>query len=327
MLLQSEQLVAFFSKGFSFSNRFHSTYYRELRALVLTCIITNSQQRLLLKLLPFEFKIHYKPGRENSGVDALSRRPHSVELLTLVPLLLISINGKTHCCVTQSQRRFYKIRTGIQPLLMEAFFYKGRLLVPDVDELRQKFLYEAHNTPAVGHGGYVKTLRRIAMDFNGLILRPMCDARYKIARCANELIIKLFLRPSCFNRCRCQLRFGKMFPSTLFPAFPNQYVHFLPLAHPYTAKSAAMVFYREIIWLYVILRSIVSDRDPIFLSAFWNELFHLIQTQRRTSSAYHPHQHLATFIELMDTMKIHDASQDVLFLRVFSFSLLDRAKA
>ena len=40
-----------------------------------------------------------------------------------------------------------------------------------------------------------------------------------------------------------------------------------------------------------------------------------------------PHQHLNTFLELMDTVKIHDVSNDALYLRAFSFSLRDRAKA
>src|SRR6185295_13028168 len=40
-----------------------------------------------------------------------------------------------------------------------------------------------------------------------------------------------------------------------------------------------------------------------------------------------PHLHLATFTELMDTVKIHEVSQDALFLRAFSFSLRDRAKS
>lgn len=40
-----------------------------------------------------------------------------------------------------------------------------------------------------------------------------------------------------------------------------------------------------------------------------------------------PHQHLNTFLELMDTVKIHDVSNDALYVRAFSFSLRDRAKA
>jgi len=44
--------------------------------------------------------------------------------------------------------------------------------------------------------------------------------------------------------------------------------HFIPLIHPYTAKSVAQVFFAEIVRLHGILQSIVSDRDPMFTSIF-----------------------------------------------------------
>jgi transposase InsO family protein len=35
-------------------------------------------------------------------------------------------------------------------------------------------------------------------------------------------------------------------------------------------------------------KSIVSDRDRVFTSSFWTELFKLLQTELKISSAYHP---------------------------------------
>jgi len=53
----------------------------------------------------------------------------------------------------------------------------------------------------------------------------------------------------------------------------NKYEYFIPLKHPYSAKSIAEVFGREVISLHEIPTSIVSDRDSIFMSLFWKELF------------------------------------------------------
>lgn len=116
-LSQDDHPIAYFSKGFSSSNRFRSAYNRELLALVLSVqkwnhyllgrhiiirtvhytlkflleqrITTTEQQRLLLKLMPYDFSICYKAGKENRGADALSRKPHSSELLTYQFLIVL----------------------------------------------------------------------------------------------------------------------------------------------------------------------------------------------------------------------------------------------
>lgn len=68
----------------------------------------------------------------------------------------------------------------------------------------------------------------------------------------------------------------------------SKYAHFIPLVHPYTAKSVARLFVEYVIRLHEIPRSIITDRDKIFVSNFWREIFKMQGTKLAMSSAYHP---------------------------------------
>lgn len=68
----------------------------------------------------------------------------------------------------------------------------------------------------------------------------------------------------------------------------SKYTHFLALAHPYTASSVARIFFDEVVRLHGMPSSIVSDRDPIFTSNFWTELFHLASVKLHINSAFRP---------------------------------------
>lgn len=68
----------------------------------------------------------------------------------------------------------------------------------------------------------------------------------------------------------------------------SKYGHFLSLSHPYTAQSVAQCFLDNIFKLHGMPVTMTSDRDPVFLSTFWQELFSLQGVQLQRSTAYHP---------------------------------------
>ena len=55
----------------------------------------------------------------------------------------------------------------------------------------------------------------------------------------------------------------------------TKFAHFVAVKHPYTASTIAQLFMDNIVKLHGLPNSIVSDRDTIFVSAFWKELFKL----------------------------------------------------
>ena len=68
----------------------------------------------------------------------------------------------------------------------------------------------------------------------------------------------------------------------------TKYVHFIPLAHPYTAAKVAQLFMQFVFKLHGLPSIIVSDRDPVFTSKFWPELMKLQGISLAMSSSYHP---------------------------------------
>ena len=68
----------------------------------------------------------------------------------------------------------------------------------------------------------------------------------------------------------------------------SKYAHFLPLSHPYTAVTVAQLYFDHVFKLHGMPKTLVSDRDKIFVSHFWQELFRLQHTSLHLSTTYHP---------------------------------------
>lgn len=68
----------------------------------------------------------------------------------------------------------------------------------------------------------------------------------------------------------------------------TKYGHFIALSHPYSAKDVAGEYLTHIYKFYGMLEFIISDRDKIFVSRFWQKLFRKSRTGLLLSTAYHP---------------------------------------
>jgi hypothetical protein len=68
----------------------------------------------------------------------------------------------------------------------------------------------------------------------------------------------------------------------------TKYAHFLPICHPFTASKVADIFVDNIFRLHGLPLSLISDRDPVFTSQFWQSVFRATSTQLKMSTSNHP---------------------------------------
>lgn len=68
----------------------------------------------------------------------------------------------------------------------------------------------------------------------------------------------------------------------------TKYCHLGDLSVRYSATLVANYFINQIIRLHDIPKTIVSDRDKVFLSKFWKDIFTRSGTTLKMSTAYHP---------------------------------------
>jgi hypothetical protein len=190
----------------------------------------------------------------------------------------------------------YEVKQGV-------LFYKGRLVISPSSPSIPLLLEEFHNTPMGGHSGFLRTYRRVAYNiyWSGMQKKirdyvracDTCQRQKYAATTPGGLLHPLPIPNAIWEDLSLDFITGlpksKGYDAVLVVVDRlSKYGHFILLKHPYTAKSVAEVFIKEIVRLHGIPQTIISDRDPIFVSHFWKELFKLQGTKLHMSSAYHP---------------------------------------
>jgi hypothetical protein len=68
----------------------------------------------------------------------------------------------------------------------------------------------------------------------------------------------------------------------------TKYAHFLPLLRPYTAQGVAHLFIDNVIKLHGPPAAIVTERDRVFTSKLWQDIFKSMRVTLQFSTTYHP---------------------------------------
>jgi len=251
--------------------------------------------------------VEYRSGATNVVADALSRRDQEDgSLLAISAPRFDFVDRLRHAQATDPAlvAMHDELRSGARSapwaLVDGMVAHAGRLYIPPASPLLQEIVAAVHND---GHEGIHRTLHRLRRDFHFPNMRALVQEfvkacvtcqQYKADHLQPAGLLQPLPVPSAvwadlgidFIEVLPKVQ-GKTVILSVVDRF-SKYCHFIPLAHPYTAESVASAFFADIVRLHGVPQSITSDRDPVFTSAFWQELMRLTGTKLYMSSAFHP---------------------------------------
>ncbi|KAJ3572578.1 hypothetical protein NP233_g2990 [Leucocoprinus birnbaumii] len=181
-------------------------------------------------------------------------------------------------------------------------FYKGRLIIPRVGQIRETILSVAHK--ALGHFGFDKTYETIRESFYWPGMRTYLESAYI---------------PSCLecqkNKSPTTKPVGPLHPLPVpdgrFSSIAMDFVgplpeedgfnylltitdrlgadvRLIPCTTDISAPQLAELFFANWYCENGLPAEIISDRDKLFLSTFWQEFMSLLDVKVKMSTAFHP---------------------------------------
>lgn len=287
------------------------TDQRSLVHLEAQRLTTVWQHKAFTKLMGLQYRICYKKGADNRAADALSRRAHEPgeELMAISeckPAWLEDVLAG-YSNNPQAQQLLAELTVsheqGPFSLTRGLIRYKGKIWLGGNDKLQQQVTQALHDSPIGGHSGYPVTVARIKQHFAWPRMRSTVKEYVQGCTICQQSKPDRSKYPGLLQPLETPDAAWDVATLDFIEGLPTsckyscilvvvdkltRYAHFIPLAHPFTAQIVAQAYMDAVFKLHGMPLALVSDRDKIFTSQFWQHLFRMSGTQLRMSTAYHP---------------------------------------
>jgi hypothetical protein len=266
-----------------------------------------------------QYRIVYKKGADNKVADALSRNlSHyaGVALPATTCNAMPSVQPKWVDEIVTSYDSDSFAKEMIASLFLDpnaspgyswtngVLRYKSRIWVGSDKELHNRLINARHSSAVEGNLGILVTYRRMKQLFTWrgmkgamqqfvqscLVCQVVEPDRTKspgllqplpVPEGAWQTVLMDFVEGlSQSNHADCVM--------VLVVDKFTKYAHFVALKHPFIAASVAKLFLDQIYMLHGMPTSTISDRDRVFTTRFWQELFGLAKVQLCMGTTYHP---------------------------------------
>lgn len=181
--------------------------------------------------------------------------------------------------------------------------FRGRIWLGGTTALQQQIIRAFHDSAMGGHSGFPVTYRRVRRLFAWPKMKnhvqqyirccQVCQQAKPDRAASSGLLSPLPIPKERWDLITMDFvdglpQLGKFNCLLVIVDKRTWFAHFLPLAHPYRASKVAQLYMNQVYKIHGFPKATVSDRDPVFTSHFWQELFRYAGTELRLSTANHP---------------------------------------